>query len=311
MRLPIKLAMTIDVMCFFPASKKVNHTLNHLGITGKWLYFILILNKFLISQKIYILAMNKLNFIIYFTILFCICATAHAQPSRFSAEHFINDKGDTLNYRMLYPDYDTLRKYPLVIFLHGSGERGSDNDGQLKWGVMNFATDEMMKMHPAVVIAPQCPENMTWSNFEREESIAGKLKSTASKPMQLLIQLIQRMKKEANIDTNRIYITGLSMGGYGTFDAIERYPNLFAAAIPVCGGGDTSKAVTIAHIPVWIFHGAEDGAVNAWNSVNMVEALMKAGAHPGLTIYPETGHFSWIAAYSDMQAMEWLFRQKK
>jgi len=255
--------------------------------------------------------MKKSSFITCIIILICFCTKAQSPTSRFSAQHFISDKGDTLNYQMLYPDYDTLRKYPLVIFLHGSGERGSDNNAQLKWGVMNFATDEMMKMHPAVVIAPQCPEKMSWSNFEREESITGKLKPTASKPMQLLFQLIQQMKKASNIDTNRIYITGLSMGGYGTFDAIERYPNLFAAAMPVCGGGDTSKASMIAHIPMWIFHGAEDGAVDVWNSVNMVNALMKAGAHPGLTIYPETGHFSWIAAYSDMQAMEWLFRQKK
>jgi predicted peptidase len=101
------------------------------------------------------------------------------------------------------------------------------------------------------------------------------------------------------------------MGGYGSFDAIERYPNLFAAAMPVCGGGDTSKAKSIAHIPIWIFHGAEDAAVDPQNAINMAEALRKAGAHPGLTIYPETGHFSWIAAYSDKQAMDWLFRQHK
>src|SRR6478752_5492628 len=88
-----------------------------------------------------------------------------AQSSRFSVNHYTNGKGDTLNYRMLYPDSDTLRKYPLVIFLHGSGERGNDNEAQLKWGVMNFATDQMMVAHPAFVIAPQCPEKMSWSNF--------------------------------------------------------------------------------------------------------------------------------------------------
>ena len=101
------------------------------------------------------------------------------------------------------------------------------------------------------------------------------------------------------------------MGGYGTFDAIERYPDLFAAAVPVCGGGDISKAAAIAHIPMWLFAGSEDPAVNVNNSVEMNAALMKAGAHPGLTIYPETGHFSWLAAYSDEHMMEWLFRQHK
>jgi predicted peptidase len=101
------------------------------------------------------------------------------------------------------------------------------------------------------------------------------------------------------------------MGGFGTYDAIERYPNLFAAAMPVCGGGDVSKASTIARIPIWILHGAEDASVDPHFSTAMAEALMKAGAHPGFTQYPEVGHFSWLAAYSDPLVLEWLFRQHK
>ena len=235
-----------------------------------------------------------------------------AQSLRFSNEKYANAKNDSLNYRLLYPDYDTLRKYPLVIFLHGSGERGSDNEAQLKWGVLSFATDQMMSLHPAIVLAPQCPANESWSNFsERNNSREMKLLPTTTKPMELLIELIHKMIKTLPVDTNRIYITGLSMGGYGTFDAIERYPNLFAAAVPVCGGGDISKAKTIAHIPIWIFHGAEDAAVNPLHALDMADALNKAGAHPGITIYPEVGHFSWLAAYSDMLMLEWLFRQHK
>lgn len=234
-----------------------------------------------------------------------------AQPSRFSFEKYIN-KGDTLNYRQLFPDSDTLRKYPLVVFLHGSGERGNDNDAQLKWGVMNFATDQMMIMHPAFVIAPQCPANMTWANYSNAKNRTEmSLQPSPSKPMELLIALIHELVKKNRIDTNRIYITGLSMGGFGTFDAIERYPNLFAAAVPVCGGGDVSKASSIARIPMWIFHGAEDPAVNPQLSMDMANALFKAGAHPGLTVYPETGHFSWLGSYSDKLMLEWLFRQHK
>ena len=236
---------------------------------------------------------------------------AMAQMERFSKNQYIRT-GDTLNYRMLFPDADTLRKYPLVIFLHGSGERGSDNEAQLKWGVQNFAGDKNMVQHPAIVIAPQCPLNQTWSNTKRSpNSTAMELLPTPSKPMQLLVELIKETVAKMPVDTNRIYITGLSMGGYGTFDAIERYPRLFAAAVPVCGGGDVSKAALFAHLPVWMFHGAEDPAVNVANSVEMNAALMKAGAHPGLTVYPETGHFSWLAAYSDEHMMEWLFRQHK
>ena len=129
--------------------------------------------------------------------------------------------------------------------------------------------------------------------------------------MELLIALIHQLIQQNRIDTNRIYITGLSMGGFGTYDAIERYPHLFAAAVPVCGGGDITKASSIAHIPLWIFHGAEDAAVDPTYSISMAAALMKAGAHPGLTIYPESGHFSWLGAYSDPLLYEWLFRQRK
>ena len=214
-------------------------------------------------------------------------------------------------YRQVFPDFDTLRKYPLVIFLHGSGERGNDNEAQLKWGVGNFATDQAMKLHPAIVIAPQCPAKKGWSNFSNINKGKLTLQSSPSMPMELVIDLIHQIMKTMPVDTNRIYITGLSMGGFGTFDAIERYPDLFAAAVSVCGGGDESKASTIAHIPMWIFHGAEDAAVNPLYSMDMAQALTKAGAHPGLTMYPETGHFSWLAAYSDPMMMEWLFRQHK
>ena len=135
-------------------------------------------------------------------LIFCITGInfTQAQVSRFSYEKFIN-KGDTLNYRQLFPDADTLRKYPLVVFLHGSGERGNDNDAQLKWGVMNFAEDENMIMHPAFVIAPQCPTNMGWGNFSNDRNnMQMRLQPTPTKPMELLIALIHQL-----INKFRIY----------------------------------------------------------------------------------------------------------
>lgn len=137
------------------------------------------------------------------------------------------------------------------------------------------------------------------------------VQSAPTTPMTLVIGLIREMKATLPIDSNRIYITGLSMGAFGTFDALARYPDLFAAAVPVCGGGDTSKASVFAQVPIWIFHGAEDPAVDAMLSIQMADALTKAGAHPGLTIYPEVGHFSWLGAYADPLLMEWMFRQHK
>jgi len=258
--------------------------------------------------------MKRIKLIALLFSLFC-CGNANdafSQQSVFSYQKYTNGKGDTLNYRQLSPDYDSLRKYPLIIFLHGSGERGNDNESQLKWGVMNFASDQNMIKYPAIVIAPQCPETMEWANFSKKKNSREKLlQPEPTKPMELLIALIQQTIKKMPVDTNRIYITGLSMGGYGTYDAIERYPDLFAAAVPVCGGGDVSKAALIAHIPIWIFCGAEDAAVSPLYSLDMIEALTKAGAHPGFTQYPEVGHFSWLGAYSDPLMMAWLFRQRK
>jgi predicted peptidase len=255
---------------------------------------------------------GKFLILILLLFYFLMADGAFAQPSRFAAGRYIGEKGDTLNYRLLTPDYNTIRKYPLVIFLHGSGERGNDNEAQLKWGVMNFATDQAMVMHPAIVIAPQCPEKQSWSNFSRDQNPDKmRLLDAPAKPMELLIQLVQKLTRELPVDKNRIYITGLSMGGFGTFDALARFPDLFAAAVPVCGGGDITTAGRIKNIPIWIFHGSEDASVNPQYSLSMTDALTRAGAHPGFTQYPETGHFSWLAAYSDPLMMEWLFRQHK
>lgn len=191
-------------------------------------------------------------------------------------------------------------------------ERGNDNESQLKWSVMNLATEQMMILHPAFIIAPQCPSDQLWSDIRiNGNNIEVKFAQTPSKPMELLFQLIHQLIKTLPVDTNRIYITGVSMGGFGTYDAIERYPDLFAAAVPVCGGGDISRAASIAHIPIWIFHGSEDKVVNSNLSLEMVVALTKAGAHPGFTLYPEVGHYSMLPAYSDPLMVEWLFRQHK
>ena len=241
-------------------------------------------------------------------IIFILPQVRSQTTQRFSKQVYVDEQGDSLQYRLLYPDANPHRKYPLVIFLHGSGERGSDNDAQLQWGVMQFATDENMMQHPAVVIAPQCPRGVAWSNFDRATM---KLNPDPSKPMHLLMGLIHKMIETMPVDTNRIYITGLSMGGFGTFDAIARDPDLFAAAVPVCGGGDTSRAASIASIPLWIFHGADDPSVPVGLSQAMLKALTDAGARPGYTQYPEVGHFSWIEAYRDPMMMEWLFRQHK
>lgn len=227
-----------------------------------------------------------------------------AQENRFDKATYEGSVG-SLNYRLLTPDAAAGRKFPLVVFLHGSGERGSDNEAQLKWGALQFASDESMKHYPAYVLAPQCPENNQWAAY------GGKFEDDPTKPMKLLKELIDQLMKDRPIDSSRIYITGLSMGGFGTFDAMARYPDLFAAGIPVCGGGDPSSADRMKDIPIWIYTGAEDDVVVPERSLEMLDALMKKGAKPGYTQVPEVGHFSWLAAYSDELLIQWLFRQRK
>lgn len=256
----------------------------------------------------------KKNYLFVLTVLILLANASHiaAQSNRYGSLKFGNAKGDTLLYRLLFPDANPKAKYPLVIFLHGSGERGKDNEAQLKWGSMQFASDQMMFQHPSIVIAPQCPEGQQWSNFKRTpNSTEIELNPNPSKPMELLLGLIKETIQKLPVDPNRVYITGLSMGGFGVFDALSRAPELFAAAIPVCGGGDTSKVASFAKIPIWMFHGAQDGAVNPQLSMNMAAALFKAGANPGLTLYPTVGHFSWLGAYMDQPMIEWLYSQHK
>lgn len=227
-----------------------------------------------------------------------------AQTNRFKSANYKSDEG-SLNYRLLVPDALKGRKLPLVIFLHGSGERGSDNEAQLKWGVQQFATDDNIKHYPAFVVAPQCPKSDQWASYD------GKMKQNPTKAMSLVREMIDELLEKYAIDKNRIYITGLSMGGYGTFDALARYPDLFAAGVPVCGSGDPNTVDRFKDIPIWIYTGAEDPVVPAKRTVKMFNALLKTGASPGYTQVPEVGHFSWIQAYSDPLIMQWMFRQRR
>jgi predicted peptidase len=220
-------------------------------------------------------------------------------------------RGKKLPYRLLKPDnYDPKSKYPLVLFLHGAGERGDDNEKQLVHGVPEFAREENRKKYPCFLAAPQCPQGAKW--VEVDWSADSQVQpDEPSEPLRLALALVGALQGEFSIDPGRIYVTGLSMGGYGTWDAAMRRPDLFAAAVPVCGGADETKAERIARMPVWVFHGAKDPAVRVARSDRMVAALIKAGGNPGYTRYPAEGHASWGPAYRDPELFKWLFAQKR
>jgi predicted peptidase len=177
-----------------------------------------------------------------------------------------------------------------------------------------FAADEIMDKYPAFVVAPQCPDGKQWVDVSWSADSHTMPKEPAE-PLRQSLDLIAALQKEFAIDKSRIYVTGLSMGGFGAWDAIQRRPEFFAAAVPVCGGGDAALAEKnsekIKDVPVWAFHGAEDGAVKPKRSRDMIAALKKAGGSPKYTEYEKVGHNSWEKAYVDAKMYEWLFAQKK
>lgn len=229
----------------------------------------------------------------------------------FEAREFISEEGDTLRYRLLLPEqFEEGETYPLVLFLHGMGERGDDNKAQLKWGVSAFAKADFREDHPAIIVVPQAPDDDYWANLNwREENT--ELMEEPTKPLQLAYKLVNKTTEKLPVDENRLYVTGLSMGGFGTWDLITRYPDTFAAALPVCGGGDPAKAHLLTELPIWNFHGAKDEIVPPDLSRRMIDAIREAGGLPGYTEYPDVDHFSWIPAYGDRYVLDWLFKQTK
>lgn len=256
----------------------------------------------------------------------CLCVTTtlasaqddvEAKPSKpdptklFEPREYADSEGNVLRYRLLKPlDYDPNERYPLVIFLHGAGERGDDNTAQLKHGMPDFCEPERREKNKCYVLAPQCPKNEKWADIDwSKDSISVPKKISTN--LRLVFEVVDKMLADAAIDKNRVYITGLSMGGYGTWDAIYRRPNFFAAAAPVCGGGDPATAEKIKDLAIWNFHGDQDRAVNVDLSRNMIAALKKAGGEPKYTEYPGVGHDSWTATYENDAVHEWLFSQKR
>ena len=204
----------------------------------------------------------------------------------------------TLEYLLFHPDDFGAegRRWPLLVFLHGLGERAPDLDKVKVHGpprLIHEGRDDLLQ--PFVVLSPQCPERDYWTN---------------EAPMAALEQLIEEIASDPRIDRERIYVTGMSMGGYATWMLAARNPQRFAAIAPVCGGGDPQHAASIAHLPVWAFHGAKDSVVPWQRSQEMIDALQSAGAQPRFTVYPESDHDSWTETYDNPELYSWLLEQR-
>ena len=223
----------------------------------------------------------------------------------FEARVYRDASGGELGYRLMKPEnYDPAKKYPLVVFMHGSGERGTDNVAQLKNGVWELlGSPEARTKYPCFYMIPQSPPSDAWSRRGYPDGVT----DTSRR----VLEVIQALEKEFSVDPRRLYIGGLSMGGFGTWDLISRYPDLFAAAFPICGGGVPDRAPLMKDIPIWVFQGGADPAVPPQMSRDMVEAVQKAGGKPKYTEYPGVGHNSWTSAFKEPQLLEWMFAQKR
>lgn len=216
---------------------------------------------------------------------------------------YVNSKGDTLRYHLVKPlNFDATKKYPLLVSLPYGGQPATDKIRQIEGAaaVGLLLTDENKKKYPAFIFVPNCPAGSGWGGIPGYPSVDT-----------LVYAAINTLNKEPGIDTNRRYVTGISRGGYGTWHFICTRPNMFAAAIPICGGEDPKLAARITKVAVWAFHGALDRNVPVNGSRGMIAAMKKAGGNPKYTEFANEGHNIWYQVTLTPGLLDWLFAQKK
>lgn len=197
------------------------------------------------------------------------------------------------------------------MFLHGAGERGTDNEVTLVHGAKRFAESRFQSRHPSFVVIPQCPADDVWASIERTHEPTV-LAASPSPALESVRRLIETLQKDLPVDPHRIYLTGLSMGGYGVWDLLMRDGDVYAAAAVICGGGDRhhSSMAGLARKPLWVFHGDRDPVVPVIRSREMVQRLRELGGEPRYTEYVEGDHDSWTATYDNPEVLDWLFAQR-
>ncbi len=262
-------------------------------------------------KRIFCLA-GMLSLMLTFTVI------VNGQPKQAYDKGVYINKGDTLPYRILFPlNFNPAQKYPLVLMLHGAGERGNDNEAQLTWGADLFLKDSIRNQYRAIVVFPQCPKDSYWSNV-KIDTTGGKRTfrfqqgGRPTRAMSNLLGLIDQLLQKPYVNQRQVYAGGLSMGGMGTFELLRRKPKIFAAAFTICGGDNTENAKIYARkVPLWIFHGGKDSVVPVEHSEVMVQAIKDAGGSPKFTLYPDDDHNSWSDAFAEPAFLYWLFLHHK
>jgi len=243
--------------------------------------------------------------------------TVHAQNKDLFEKQLFVVGEDTLPCRILTPqNFQIGKKYPLVIFLHGAGERGSDNSAQLQWGADLFLDSLNRVKYPAIVIFPQCSANDKWAEYNKNPNAdsTGYVYLTDApmkKSLKLVSQFIDTLLSSGQIDKSRVYLGGLSMGGFGTYELLWRRPQTFAAAFPICGAMNPARVKDLRkNLPLWIFHGDKDPIIFVANSRLISNLAKKTNQMVKYTEYPGIGHDSWINAFKEPTLLPWLFAQR-
>lgn len=225
------------------------------------------------------------------------CSADEPVKHGFQTVEFTNEDGTKSPYDLFIPHgYDGSKPVPVILFLHGSGESKGGKIMPVQQGIGNHIKGKREKAFPAIVIFPQS-EKRTWA--------------ADSADSQRAMLILEEVQSKYKTDPDRVYLSGLSMGGYGTWGLAAKYPDKWAAIVPICGGGTPADAEKFAKLPCWAFHGDEDKAVPVSRSRDMIEALKKAGGKPKYTEYPGVAHNSWDPAYGTDELYEWLFAQKR
>jgi predicted peptidase len=219
---------------------------------------------------------------------------------------------EVFHYRLLPPPVvEPGREYPAILFLHGAGERGTDNALQLLYLPEQMAQPAWREKYPCYLIAPQCRPDRMWVDVQFGMADSAP-QVEPNEQMQVAIGILDDVLQTCPVDRHRVYLTGLSMGGYGSWDLAARYPERFAAVAPICGGGDEVQAAKLAGLPIWAWHGDLDIAVPVERSRRMIEAIRAAGGEPKYTELKDVGHDSWNPAYSDPEGLvPWMFQQQR
>lgn len=253
--------------------------------------------------------MRKILAVLLSMILTTMPLTAFAANIKETAGKYTYTNEDTtLPYRLILPkDYDESKEYSLLFFFHGAGERGNDNEKQF-FHCVQYLADNMPE---TIIVAPQCPEGEQWVDTPWANGAYSIEAVPESDQMKAVMELLEQLKTEYSVDTDRIYASGISMGGFGTWDVMMRHNDVFAAAIAVCGGGDISQAENLVDVPLFVFHGDADTAVPVSGSRDTVQAIKDAGGTKVEYVeYKGAGHGIWNDAFATEGLLEKLLNCK-